>query len=223
MLATTRAGSGTIRLPFPDYAAMTTLDFSLIAEEVLAKSRAAIKERRADIESLENIGKAEKAGFYRHVLKHALPAHKALETVVMLFREHGDGLQLRHKTDQKWAFLLPDATDEGMYRYQLYDKQGFFSHRTFKDRETALVEVAKDSFLIEDNGSLDRLAATPTWARGMEMNAVIQASNARIISWEEGNRLADEINARYTHLGNGEYVFAEESLDEEESEGMSMR
>ena len=164
-------------------------------EKSLQASRDRIKDYKDSADEADAAGKD--SGFYRHLLSLAEPSHRDLEQVVGHFRKHGDGLQLRHKTQDKWAMLLPDASEHGKYRYQRYDKDGFAGHQAFKDVDGALSELAQDGYHVEDNGSLDRLAATKTWQRGMEVNAVIQASNAKQITWQDANKQIAEIDAKY--------------------------
>lgn len=169
-------------------------------EMELRVSRKRLESIRADVAKAVADGDGEDMlGFYKHVLQGAQPIHARLETVVLLFRTHGDGLQLKHAKDDRWAIVLPDV-EEGKFRFQIYDKRGFSSHQTFDHVGLALAELAHDGYTLEANGSLDALASTPEWAHGTEVGSVIQAMNSKQISWKEGHEQLDAIALRYPEV-----------------------
>lgn len=109
----------------------------------------------------------------------------------------GMGFTLKHGSMESWGIILPDASDPGRYRWQGFREDGLTGHCTFDTPQLCLGDMLDDGYEHPDPGALDRLAATPKWARGMEVIAVIQACNCGLISWEEANQRHAQIKARY--------------------------
>lgn len=78
------------------------------------------------------------------------------------------GIELKHIRNQIWACILPDASNQGMYRVQYYDKHSFVSHITFNTPEEALTTAITEGYRSYEPGSMDRLSITDEWKQGLE-------------------------------------------------------
>lgn len=92
----------------------------------------------------------------------------------------GDGVELRHRNGDQWAFFLPDASEPGRYRMSTFDKRGFYGHRTFDTKDKAIEGAIEDGFVHPDSGALDKLSATDDWSKGSEATAAIQKYNEEL-------------------------------------------
>lgn len=99
------------------------------------------------------------------------------------FKEFGDGFELRHENGRQWAVLMPDATNEGKYRYQVFGESGLKAHYTYNNREEALRGAVQAGFVEPDAGAMDRLA--PKWAEKFA-DPEVQAAATK-----HGDRTAD--------------------------------
>jgi len=120
-----------------------------------------------------------------------------LEYLLGEYRRHGIGLTLKHHERDFWGILLPDATEPNRFRWQGFQRDGFTGHCTYDSAELCIGDMLDSGLCIVDLCALDRLSCTLEWERGMAIVAVIQASNAGLISWDEANQKHAEIVARY--------------------------
>ena len=91
----------------------------------------------------------------------------AFVQIMQRYDGNPSGIEYRfHSDNERWAFVLPDATQEG-FRVQFFDTRGFSGHSHFDDLEAAVDEMVTRGYRIEDVGALDRLSQTPSWAEGM--------------------------------------------------------
>lgn len=90
------------------------------------------------------------------------------------------GIEAREAREgsHRHALLLPDASHPGKFRYQSYDRRGFYSHSTHDTPEEALEEMVKNGVTIPAHGAIDEMAQTRTWQRGMRAAADIQAHSS---------------------------------------------
>lgn len=121
----------------------------------------------------------------------------ALESLLRLFDVVGLGLTVRHAQHESWGMLLMDATEPGRFRWQEFKAYGFVSHHTYDTPAECLGDMVDSGYLIHDPDALVRLSSTVEWKRGVEVTAVIQAANARLISWVEANQEIEKINTAY--------------------------
>jgi hypothetical protein len=109
--------------------------------------------------------KAMVAGYVREghpVAPYERRGNPQREAVREHFRQFGDGFELRHQNGKQWAVLMPDASHEGKYRYQVFDERGLRAHYTYNGPEDAVDGAFDAGFREHDAGALDRLA--PIWA-----------------------------------------------------------
>lgn len=120
-----------------------------------------------------------------------------LEHLLCQFVIHGLGLTMKHRSRDAWGIVIPDATQQGRFRWQAFQRDGFTGHCTHGTPELCIGDMLDDGYVLVDMGALDRLSATAEWQRGMEVVAVIQACNAGQMSFEDAMRKHKEIYSRY--------------------------
>ena len=109
------------------------------------------------------------------------------------FKQFGDGFELRNKDGKRWAVLMPDATNEGKYRYQVFGDSGLKEHYSFDGAEAALRGAVDAGFVEPDAGAMDRLA--PVWAAKFA-DEEVQASKSK-----HGDRTKDAaLDEAISHL-----------------------
>lgn len=87
---------------------------------------------------------------------------KPREDLRAQFHAAGDGFELAHGNGQTWAVLLPDASNQGKYRYQVFDAAGLHGHYTYNTPDEALDGAFDAGFRSPDPGAMENLA--PQWA-----------------------------------------------------------
>ncbi|NCC29569.1 MAG: hypothetical protein EOM22_15875 [Gammaproteobacteria bacterium] len=89
------------------------------------------------------------------------------------------GLELKSASSEQWAIILPDASEPGRFRCQLFDSRGFYSHRTRDTVAKVLEELVEGDFTVVDMGALRRLSMTQEWRDGMALVEEIRKFNSR--------------------------------------------
>lgn len=89
------------------------------------------------------------------------------------------GLELKCASRDQWAIILPDASEPGCFRCQLFDSRGFFSHRTRDTVARVLEELVEEDFTVVDMGALRRLSITQEWRDGMALVEEVRKFNSR--------------------------------------------
>lgn len=183
----------------------------------LAKSRANMARIHQKAAAHEGEGGDPKmAGFYRDsVIPSNQRQHDKLESAFAAFAKTGHGTELSHPDGKRHAMLLPDASEQGKYRYQRFDKDGFSGHVTRDTAEEAIADAASQGYAVHNTGILDKLAATPDWDHGMAINSLMQAHNSGQSSWEETmagiNSLVEKRKAREAAAAIGQDAWNESS------------
>ncbi|MEY8688472.1 MAG: hypothetical protein AB9M53_01150 [Leptothrix sp. (in: b-proteobacteria)] len=158
-----------------------------------------IAKYRADAAEKRKAGDERMASFYDHVANLDQETHDKLVPAFDAFHKHGDGTELSTDDGRRHVILLPDASNPGKYRHQMFDHRGFMSHSTHDTPEEAVADAARQGFRVHNPGILDKLAGTDEWAHGMAVNALIQAHSSGQMTYAEMidkvNRLQDERDA----------------------------
>lgn len=120
-----------------------------------------------------------------------------LDGMFKLFDERGIGAIYKN-TFQQYGFVLMDASLEGAYRYQLFDRRGFFSHSTFATAEEALLELCANGYceLVPDD-TLDQLSQTREWKFSTEALALRTAVESGKYTWQEAERRYADLKLKY--------------------------
>ena len=122
---------------------------------------------------------ARQARFY------ARPVQIAYQRVMSTFGGLPIGVELKHRSLEAWAFVLPDAAGAKAWRVQYFDLDGFQTHTAMDGFADAIEEIIVNGYRIPDVGALDRASDTPRWARGMHRLTLIQKHHDGEIPFEE--------------------------------------
>ena len=103
---------------------------------------------------------------------------KAYRETLALFNGEHLGAQLQKRKDEhtRYAMILPDASQPGRFRASYYDADGFSYHDTQDTAEKAFREAVKSGFTEKAEITLDELAATERWQKGMSQVFSMQDS-----------------------------------------------
>jgi hypothetical protein len=132
-------------------------------------------------------------GYQRHETRESTDPHAGIRAAHQRqrqalrdhFRQYGDGFELRHFDGKQWAVLMPDASHEGKYRYQVFDDRGLRAHYTYNRPEDALDGAYDAGFREHDPGAMERLA--PVWAARFD-DPEVQARASVSGEREDGDR-----------------------------------
>lgn len=118
-------------------------------------------------------------------VRSLLPAQACYDE--LLRRHDGDpsGVEFRHHSDARYAFVLADASEPGNWRIQFFDADGFSSHESYAELHEAVFEMVWQGFAQEDKGALSRLSGTPRWRTGQEIAALMQRFGRGELSYRE--------------------------------------
>jgi len=120
-----------------------------------------------------------------------------LDEMFKLFDEKGMGSIYSNSLNQ-YGFVLKDASEEGSYRYQLFDKKGFFAHSTFTTAEEAVVELCANGYTqLAPADTLDKLSQTREWKLSTEAFALRTKVHSGSITWEEAQRQYADLELKY--------------------------
>lgn len=128
-------------------------------------------------------------GFHRHLLSISMPAAVRFDEIMVKYDGSPMGVEFRSKHRDAWAFVLPDASEQGKFRIQYFDRNGFASHHSDESVEACVNQMVADGYTVEDAGALDGLVDTAEWKRGVEVAALMQRLNSKQISYREFSEL----------------------------------
>lgn len=135
--------------------------------------------------------------FSEGVAKELDEKQVVLDTMFALFDEQGIGM-IYKSSHQQYGFVLPDASEEGAFRYQLFDAKGFFAHSTFSTAEEALVELCCNGYTeLAPADTLEKFAATREWKLSMEKLALRTAVQDGKYTWQEAERRYALLESKY--------------------------
>lgn len=95
------------------------------------------------------------------------------------------GVQLSNEAGDRFAVLMPDATEPGRFRVSYFDERGFSGHSTRDSYQTLLDEAFQDGFRKEVTGKLEELSQTERFAEGNELATDIGKVNSGTMTWGE--------------------------------------
>lgn len=111
------------------------------------------------------------------------PQQVAYQTIMAAHQGKPIGVEFRHRSGESWAFIVPEMSEDGGYRVQVFDLDGFRSHHTRSTVETAVEEMLDLGYRTEDRGALDRLAETPRWQIGTRRMDILHQHQQGLITW----------------------------------------
>ena len=107
-----------------------------------------------------------------------------------------NGAILSNQEGTRWVFLLPDMTEQGKWRLQRFDADGFSGHAIYDSHASLVEAAARENFITHDHGALDRLQDTPRFQRGNFASDLIRRVNSRDLSHDQADRLLAEYDAQ---------------------------
>lgn len=120
-----------------------------------------------------------------------------LDAMFVQFDEQGMGAIYQNSLGQ-FGFVLKDASEQDAFRYQLFDKKGFYAHSTFTTAEEALVELCDQGFVqLVSADTLDVMSQTNEWKRSTEALALRTKVQEGKLTWEEAQRQYEELERQY--------------------------
>lgn len=124
--------------------------------------------------------------------------HDQLQTVLAEFDSQGLGLTLKSIHGDSWVIILPDASNQGCFRHQSFSKSGWTGHMTTLTAEAAVLDAFESGYrLLAERNTLDRLAATQEWAKGIEQLDLITRHNNGLISWQQFHEAMNQVAVKY--------------------------
>ncbi|WP_415913003.1 hypothetical protein [Neptuniibacter sp. QD37_11] len=91
-----------------------------------------------------------------------------LEDVITLTGGEFLGFEMKRPNSEQWAFVLPDASEPGRYRYSEFDADGFYGHQTRDTPEECLKDmIMEGGYTHPDKGALNKVQATPRFIEGV--------------------------------------------------------
>lgn len=120
-----------------------------------------------------------------------------LDEMFKLFDEQGIGMIYKNSLHQ-YGFVLADASEEGAFRYQLFDAKGFYGHSTFTTVEEAILELCDNGFSeLVAADTLDRFSATREWKFSTDKLALRTALEAGRYTLQEAQRKYVDLEMKY--------------------------
>jgi len=144
--------------------------------------------KRPSIARLLERGTSLECEFDRYLLSQAAPRAFTYDAIMRKFNGDPSGVEFKDGKRDAWAFILPDASEQGRMRVQYFDRSSFFSHHPYDTVAECMDALVAEGYTLEDAGALDRLSDTDEWRRGVEVSGLIQKLNAKEITHEEFNR-----------------------------------
>lgn len=77
----------------------------------------------------------------REIVAELSEKKRLLECFLSDFQANGLGFTLKHKTQERWGFVLPDASEPGRFRWQEFGLDGFTGHHTYDTPEECLGDM----------------------------------------------------------------------------------
>src|SRR5690606_16771399 len=126
--------------------------------------------------------------------------NQRMDLIGKVLTEEMDYVVLANSRGDQWAMVLPDASEAGSYRWQSFDSNGFIGHATYPCKVSAVSEAFYSGFRTLDAEALYRVSTLPSFSRGNEVLAEIQALNSGQITHEQYIARVKEINQRYENV-----------------------
>lgn len=127
---------------------------------------------------------------------HLAEIRSARQKTLAVIGDVTNGVILRDDSGKRFAFLLPDMTEQGKWRIQRFDERGFSGHGIFNTQLELVEAAANEGFKTHDPGALDRLQDTPAFQRGNYLTELVRQVNSKEITMAEGDRLLAAYDAQ---------------------------
>jgi hypothetical protein len=138
-----------------------------------------------NLEARYPLGKDDPDPFVKHLYETAEVCDVPFSAIMAKYEGNPSGVEYRQEDGQRWAFVLPDASEPGRFRVQYFDEKGFSGHYAHNDLVSAVEDMVRSGYRVEDIGALDRLSTTNLWAAGIETSDLITRLNMGKIDFKE--------------------------------------
>lgn len=134
----------------------------------------------------------------RQMLRESMERHDRLTAIFNELDRVGVGLTLEHWSGNQWALVLPDASEPGKFRYQVFGLNGWFSHFTYATLDEVIYDAFSSGFRkVAPQETLDQVASTVDWKKGCERLEFIKLHNLGEISYQEMLNQFKKIDAKF--------------------------
>jgi len=121
---------------------------------------------------------------YVELLEESLASARAQNRAwhLLLNTCQGDpvGLELKSRHEQ-YALILPDASEPGRFRAQMFDAKGFFAHSTRDTALEVLELLVTEGYTELATGALEQLSQSTDWKLGMfQTNLIAEVNRGRL-------------------------------------------
>jgi hypothetical protein len=123
--------------------------------------------------------------FHAHLLQLSYDSSVPYNAIMEEFCGSPLWVEFKHKTHDRWAFILPDLYVEGRYRVQFFDLDGMIRHHGSNSLFEAVETMVVEGYVTKAAGKLDELSATNRWKRGTEFAGLITKLNTKQITSTE--------------------------------------
>jgi len=142
-----------------------------------------------------------KASLRHLILDMAQRRHARITVALEHVAKVGIGANLKSRTCEQFALLLPDASVAGSFRYQLYDERGFFGHSTHPTLYAAALDAAEQGYCVPDvSRGGEHLMTLRSFERGNRVAGLIQRLNAGLITMAAANDEVAAMDAEYAAI-----------------------
>ena len=124
-------------------------------------------------------------GFARHLRDIARPSQIAYVQLMQAVGGEIVGVECKKKTQDQWAFILPDVSGDQPWRIQHFDLDGFSGHNCYATLEDATAELVRAGYQTPDAGALDRSASSLRWKLGVKRLEIRTLFDRGLIDFRE--------------------------------------
>lgn len=146
--------------------------------------------------------------FLMYLLALTLKPARAFNHIMTSHGGDPSGVEYKQPGAEKYAFVLPDASQVGRWRVSYFDKHGFSYHEIAPTMPKAAQIMVSGGFTEAAVGSLDRLAATKAWGLGVAYADLIMQLNMGRITHARFGELQADLNAQYQDVPESETATA---------------
>jgi hypothetical protein len=124
-------------------------------------------------------------GFAKMLKQSAFRIQTLYRRLMTTYAGEPVGIECQSSSRQAWAFVAPEPGESGHFRIQYFDEDGFSSHYVHRELTDAVETMLNEGYRDVDAGALDRMAATPRWARGVKVAALRQKCQEGLMTFPE--------------------------------------
>lgn len=176
---------------------MSKLPAGGVDDAFFSKASEGHKKREAELLDLKFkiAQESEFAELYALQLERTERLHPLITEALTYIGETGLGAVLKSESRAQFAVFLPDASEEGKFRYQMFDRKGFYGHQTRPSLFEAAMDAISDGYILPDRlGEGAQLMKTRLFERGNLIAGVIQQINSGLMPFADIGIAIQEID-----------------------------